>query len=65
MSISDDVLVEEIARAIYCDGTYPLGCLGATAERWAKTSEVQREFCRQQARSALRVMKERLPWTKP
>lgn len=39
--------------AIYCDGSYPPDQLGANDDKWAKTSSVQRDFCRQQARAAI------------
>lgn len=48
--------VELVARAIYCDGSYPPDTLGANDDKWAKTSEVQRQFCRQQARAAIAAL---------
>lgn len=54
-----DGLVELIARAIYCDGSYrQYDPLGADPGRWAKTSEVQRRFCRDQARAAIDALHE-------
>lgn len=58
MSAPDDDLVEAVAKAIYCDGTYAETRMGASDFRWAKTSEVQRKFCRRQARAAIKVMEE-------
>lgn len=57
-------MIEAVAMAIYCDGSYaqyPDGSsqMGANNDKWAKTSETQRQFCRQQARAAI-VTYERL-----
>lgn len=57
-TIPDD-LIEEVAKAIYCDGTYRQyddGSfqLGADHARWTQTSETQRTFCRHQADAAIR-----------
>lgn len=47
-------LVEIVAMAIYCDGTFrQYDPLGADPTRWARTSETQRRFCRDQAAAAL------------
>lgn len=58
MVTRDDEAVEAVAKAIYCDGTYAPSRIGASDFRWAKTSEVQRVFCRRQAHAAIKAMKE-------
>jgi hypothetical protein len=47
----DEKLIEEMAMAIYCDSYTQYGT--CTLERWKKTSDSQREFCRSQARAVL------------
>jgi len=54
MDLDDKALVEEIAMAIYSDSYTQYGT--CSAQRWKKTSEGQREFCRGQARAALSVL---------
>lgn len=51
----DDMLIEELARTIYCDSYTQYGT--CTPERWKKTSEGQREFHRSQARAALSLLR--------
>ena len=43
--------VEAVARAIYTDSYTNYGT--CSEEHWSKTSHVQRDFCRGQARAAL------------
>lgn len=49
--IDTTLLVEEIARLIYCDSYTQYGTCSPL--RWQKTSETQREFCRGQASAVI------------
>jgi hypothetical protein len=47
-------LIEEVAKTIYCDSYTQYGT--CTPEHWKRTSEVQRNFCRGQARAVLDLL---------
>lgn len=49
-----EILIEDIARAIYCDSYTQYGTCSPL--RWQKISEEQREFCRGQASAAINLL---------
>ena len=55
-------IIEIAGRAIYCDGSYAQyedgtpAKLGANDSRWSMISETQRQFCRAQAKAAIRAL---------